>query len=395
VLAVPIASRFRTLDDFVAAFKADPESISWGGGSAGGSDQMLAGLIAQAVGVDPRRVNYIAFSGGGESLSSVLGGQVSVGINGLAEFEAQMEAGALRALAISSAERLPGVDAKTLREQGLDLEFENWRSVMAPPGLTGEQRRALDDAVGGHGAVERMERDARAVPLARTAISGAKTSRASPPPRRHACATSSRGSARATRPRRRSAAPDLIRCSCSAARIVRSARHARRGAPARRSNAGQLAAPALSSSRRRAPSRARARADRCRRDRGLAARGARGLSDRVGRAVLARRARVRRAPARARRGVRDRGFRRRVFVFAKVLELRCRPACSRAGSDERGASFRLWRARMTTLHSLLGGFAGALTLANLGWALIGTTLGTAIGVLPGIGPRSRWRCCCR
>jgi len=147
VLAVPIASRFRTLDDFVAAFKADPESISWGGGSAGGSDQMLAGLIAQAVGVDPRRVNYIAFSGGGESLSSVLGGQVSVGINGLAEFEAQMEAGALRALAISSAERLPGVDAKTLREQGLDLEFENWRSVMAPPGLTGEQRRALDDAV--------------------------------------------------------------------------------------------------------------------------------------------------------------------------------------------------------------------------------------------------------
>jgi putative tricarboxylic transport membrane protein len=147
VLAVPTASPLRTLDDFVAAFKTNPESISWGGGSAGGSDQILAGLIAQAVGVDPRRVNYIAFSGGGESLSAILGGQVSVGINGLAEFEAQMEAGALRVLAISSAERLPGVDARTLREQGVDVEFENWRSIVAPPGLTAEQRRALGDTI--------------------------------------------------------------------------------------------------------------------------------------------------------------------------------------------------------------------------------------------------------
>jgi putative tricarboxylic transport membrane protein len=142
-LAVPIASPFATLDDLVAAFRERPESISWGGGSVGGSDQILAGLIAAAVGVEPRRVNYIGFSGGGEALAAVLGGQVSVGINGLAEFAAQIDAGTLRVLAISSAERLPGVAAPTLRERGVDVEFENWRSVVAPPGLTADERERL------------------------------------------------------------------------------------------------------------------------------------------------------------------------------------------------------------------------------------------------------------
>ena len=143
VISVPTASPLRTLDDLIAAFRANPESISWGGGSAGGSDQMLAGLFAEAVGVAPKRVNYIAFSGGGESLSAILGGQVSVGVNGLAEFLPQMEAGTVRILAISSAERLPGVDVPTLREQGVNVEFENWRSVLAPPGIGAADRERL------------------------------------------------------------------------------------------------------------------------------------------------------------------------------------------------------------------------------------------------------------
>jgi putative tricarboxylic transport membrane protein len=136
VLVVPNASPFRSLQDLIKLFKERPESISWGGGSAGGSDQILAGLIADAVGVSPRRVNYIAFSGGGEAMSAILGGQVSVGVNGLAEFAAQIDAGSVRALALSSAERLPGLDAPTLREQGVDVEFENWRSLVAPPGIS-------------------------------------------------------------------------------------------------------------------------------------------------------------------------------------------------------------------------------------------------------------------
>jgi putative tricarboxylic transport membrane protein len=146
-IAVPVSSPFQSLGDVIRAFRERPESISWGGGSAGGSDQILAGLIAEAVGVAPRRVNYIAFSGGGESLSAILGGQVSVGINGLAEFAPQTDAGTLRLLAVSSAERLPGLEVPTLREQGVDVEFENWRSVVAPPGIPSAQRRRLEDAI--------------------------------------------------------------------------------------------------------------------------------------------------------------------------------------------------------------------------------------------------------
>ena len=147
VIVVPAASPFRTLADLVAALRSRPESISWGGGSAGGSDQMLAGLVAEAVGVSPRRVNYIAFSGGGESLAAIVGGQVSAGVNGLAELEAQIQAGTVRALAISSATRLPGLDVPTLREQGVPVEFENWRSVVAPPGLSPAQRQQLEQLV--------------------------------------------------------------------------------------------------------------------------------------------------------------------------------------------------------------------------------------------------------
>jgi putative tricarboxylic transport membrane protein len=147
VIAVPAGSPFRTLADVLAALRQRPESVSWGGGSAGGSDQILAGLVAEAAGVPARRVNYVAFSGGGESLSAIAGGQVSVGVNGLAELAAHIEAGTIRALAISSAGRLPGLDIPTLREQGVDVEFENWRSVVAPPGIDAEGRRRLEQLV--------------------------------------------------------------------------------------------------------------------------------------------------------------------------------------------------------------------------------------------------------
>ena len=147
VIVVPVGSPYRSLQDLIRVFKERPESISWGGGSAGGTDQILAGLVADAVGVAPKRVNYIAFSGGGESMSAILGGQVSVGINGLAEFAPHIAAGTVRVLAISSTERLAGFDAPTLREQGVDVELENWRSLVAPPGVSSADRRRLETAV--------------------------------------------------------------------------------------------------------------------------------------------------------------------------------------------------------------------------------------------------------
>jgi putative tricarboxylic transport membrane protein len=143
VIVVPTASRFRTLTDLVNAFRQRPGSIAWGGGSAGGTDQILAGLIADAVGVAPTTINYIAFSGGGEMLSSLLGGQLSAGVNGLAEMQPQIAAGTLRPLALSSPDRLEGIDIPTLREQGVDVELVNWRSLVAPPGVSVVDRRRL------------------------------------------------------------------------------------------------------------------------------------------------------------------------------------------------------------------------------------------------------------
>jgi putative tricarboxylic transport membrane protein len=147
VIVVPAASPFRSLRDLVDAFRARPESVAWGGGSAGGTDQVLAGLIADAVGVAPRRVNYVAFSGGGDMLAALLGRQLAVGVNGFGEMQAQIEAGGLRVLGVSSAERVAGIDAPTLREQGVDVELVNWRSVVAPPAVSDDDRRRLVDTV--------------------------------------------------------------------------------------------------------------------------------------------------------------------------------------------------------------------------------------------------------
>jgi len=147
VVVVPASSELQTMQDLVAALKNDPGAVAWGGGSAGGTDHILAGLIAQEAGVDPSKVNYVPFSGGGEALAAVMGGHVAAGISGLSEWVGQIQAGTLRALAISSPERLEGLDAPTLREAGLDLDLVNWRSVMAPPDLDEAERTALVDLV--------------------------------------------------------------------------------------------------------------------------------------------------------------------------------------------------------------------------------------------------------
>ena len=143
VIVVPAASDLKTLDDLTKKLKADPGSVSWAGGSAGGTDHITAGLYAKTVGVDPKQVNYVAFSGGGEALAAVLGAQTTVGISGYGEFQSQVEAGALRVLGVSSPDRIKIVDAPTFKEGGVDLVVQNWRMVAAGPGLTPEQVAAI------------------------------------------------------------------------------------------------------------------------------------------------------------------------------------------------------------------------------------------------------------
>lgn len=143
VIVVPAASDIKTLADLVARLKADPGAVSWAGGSAGGTDHITAGLFAKTVGVDPKLVNYVAFSGGGEALAAVLGNQVSVGISGYGEFQSQVEAGALRVIGVSSPDKVAIIDAATFKEGGVDLTVMNWRGVWAGPGLSAEQTSAI------------------------------------------------------------------------------------------------------------------------------------------------------------------------------------------------------------------------------------------------------------
>ncbi|HJT15333.1 MAG TPA: tripartite tricarboxylate transporter substrate binding protein [Dongiaceae bacterium] len=147
VVVVPAASEIQNLGQLIEKLKADTGAVAWGGGSAGGTDHILAGLIAQAAGADATKINYVPFSGGGEALAAILGGHVTAGISGLGEWVGQIEAGELRALAISSPERLEGVDIPTLKEQGVDVELANWRAVVAAPGLDDAQKKELVAAV--------------------------------------------------------------------------------------------------------------------------------------------------------------------------------------------------------------------------------------------------------
>ncbi len=142
-IVVPTSSPIQTMGDLVAQLKADPGTVSWGGGSAGGTDHITVGLIAKAAGVDPTKINYIPFSGGGEALAAIVGGKVTAGISGYGEFEQQVKAGKLRVLGVSSPERLPNIDAPTLKESGVDVEVQNWRGVWAAPGLSPEQKASL------------------------------------------------------------------------------------------------------------------------------------------------------------------------------------------------------------------------------------------------------------
>ncbi|KQQ81172.1 tripartite tricarboxylate transporter substrate-binding protein [Aureimonas sp. Leaf324] len=141
-IVVPASSPYQTIADLAKAMKENPGAVAIAGGSAGGTDHIAAGLLAQAVGADPKAINYIAFSGGGEALAAILGQQVAAGISGYGEFESQVKAGTLRLLATTGAQRVPGSEAPTLKEAGIDMELQNWRMVAGAPGLTAEQQAA-------------------------------------------------------------------------------------------------------------------------------------------------------------------------------------------------------------------------------------------------------------
>ncbi|WP_158893678.1 Bug family tripartite tricarboxylate transporter substrate binding protein [Amycolatopsis anabasis] len=144
IVVVSKDSPYRTIGELVAAWKANPGAVPVGGGSApGGPDHLAPMLMAKAAGLSPKQVNYIPFDGGGELMASVLGGKVGFGVSGIGETRDQIAAGQLRALAVTSPQRVPGIDAPTLKESGVDVGFTNWRGVVAPPGLSENDKNKL------------------------------------------------------------------------------------------------------------------------------------------------------------------------------------------------------------------------------------------------------------
>ncbi|MGG5888830.1 Bug family tripartite tricarboxylate transporter substrate binding protein [Falsiroseomonas sp. HC035] len=146
IIVVPANSDLRTLEDFTNALKANPGGVAVAGGSAGGIDHIILGLMLKSLGRNAREASYVAFAGGGPAQAAILGAQVKAGISGVSEFAEQVKAGRMRALATTGETRsLDGVP--TLKESGIDIVMGNWRGLFGAPGINANQRKALVDYV--------------------------------------------------------------------------------------------------------------------------------------------------------------------------------------------------------------------------------------------------------
>jgi len=145
VFVLPANSPFKNMAEVVAQLKKDPGSVKWGGGSRGSTEHIAAAMIAREVGVDPAKINYVAFRGGGEAISAILGGNVTVGGSGFSEFAEYIATGKMKPIGVTSAQRLKGAASSvpTLKEQGINVEIGNWRGVYGAPGISKAQRDEL------------------------------------------------------------------------------------------------------------------------------------------------------------------------------------------------------------------------------------------------------------
>ena len=152
VIVVRADSKYQTLKQLVDDVKANPTSVKWGGGSAGGTDQILVGLLAKTPGADARQVakQYVAYSGGGEVKAALLSGDVSVAVSGASEFADLVKGGQLRALAVSGSKPSDAGASSptpTIKDGGYDLELMNWRGIVAPPGISASEKTAITQLI--------------------------------------------------------------------------------------------------------------------------------------------------------------------------------------------------------------------------------------------------------
>lgn len=143
LLVVPAGSPIRNFGELRAAFQSNPAKVSWAGGPAGGIDHVAAALFARAAGVDPQALNYVPFLTTADAVAATVERKVTAAFLPRVELDAVLKNEAVRVLAVASADRLERIAAPTLKEDGLDLEFANWRGVVAKPGIAPAERVAL------------------------------------------------------------------------------------------------------------------------------------------------------------------------------------------------------------------------------------------------------------
>lgn len=136
-------SPYKSLKDLLDALKKNPQAISFGaGGSVGGQDWMATALLAKSANVDIRNTRYVAFEGGGEALTSLLGGHIDAAVQGMAEFVPHLETGSIRVLAVFADERLKLDKASsipTAKELGYDVVWGTIRGYYMAPKVSDEQ----------------------------------------------------------------------------------------------------------------------------------------------------------------------------------------------------------------------------------------------------------------
>ena len=144
-LVVPKDSKYQTLDQLIADFKKDFRSVKIGGGSVkGGMDHLVAALIIQAAGGDPLQLVYIPYDAGGKAMAGLLSGDTQALSTGFSEAVGLAKQDEVRILAVTSDQRLPQApDVPTVKEEGYDMEFTNWRGFFAAPGLPEEKAEAF------------------------------------------------------------------------------------------------------------------------------------------------------------------------------------------------------------------------------------------------------------
>ncbi|MEM7072081.1 MAG: tripartite tricarboxylate transporter substrate-binding protein [Pseudomonadota bacterium] len=148
-LVVPTSSSIRSMDDLLRAYNANPSEVAIGGGSVpGGMDHLVTAMVMQAAGADPTAVNYIAYDAGGKAMAGLLSGEIAALSTGFGEAVELAKAGEVRIIGVTANERVSAYrDAPTMKEQGIDTYFVNWRGFFAAPGLPEAEKKAYQHAL--------------------------------------------------------------------------------------------------------------------------------------------------------------------------------------------------------------------------------------------------------